>query len=544
MPILKESTVSSGLWQQLNAEKVFENIETKLTPLTFDSGEHQQPNPGQAVKAKSQWGENVLWQEQKFGQHIVATAGSAIGFPAGQIFNGAKEILSDVNPVSTLVTAFTATGASLSDAENGLNLNFDSKGPLGKVMTDVVGQALDAIGQIGDLAGDLVPVIGGVVKALANVLQFLAPKGAVEEEHYYYLLNFDPVYDLLVANEDIISSIRSGGGGPRDWTNIWSPVATDPWWGVPIRQKSGSDWGINLTEEGTTEGVESRRVGAIPRSGNICRGWEINQTGDVEYGTRPIGALLPTGRDQVAKLWSMALKPGAPAAFCIDTAQLKDEWAQSLYQLRKFLTRDELLGTGGLSRDARATFVNGIGKDYFGWGSFDPSLGDSDITGKTSDYLVNLFGIEDSEIMRNIEELAAVQRSSVNTVACAYVTEQFAALSYGSSLRSTWAQNRMDLLQHPAVCQVDLESVPDWEYRNVVESAQSARGCQGGGMVLSAGPAFRPSAPPPPPPRNGLSGLMSASLYVPPGRGTSGGKGPLLLAAAMLGLIVMNKKRR
>lgn len=529
MPIVKNVGLEAGLWVELKDLGVLSNVEQMLPDPTA-TGDLM----GGDSRLQAEWGTTTIGMQQAFGRHALAGVATNIGFPKGHIFNAATSLMTDTDPSVTLWDKIRSQNGSRSQIE-GMDImkGFSKTGDLAMGMQGAFGDALAAVGHITELAGDLVPIIGGVVKTLSKVISFFWRESQKKDPEFFVQpAQFSREDDNRFANQNVLEPVRS----TLDWTNVWSPpgLGFGPQQGTgfavtTVKDNHDQNWGVRIqAHDGGMKVASEKWSGGIPKTGNIDLGWEVSTSGQLAQGTRSLGSLLPTARDQMPKVWSMALKPGAAACFSIDANELRKRWLTYLVRLRLFLQ-----GTDRLSDTAKANFINGEAKvDFFQWKSFSPGL---DVSNMKSSALYAAFGLtEESLLFQSITELESIQNANVNSVACAYATEGFAALRPGQPLHSKFKQNRIDLLEHQAVCQVDLNSVPDLEYRLAVKANQDARNCDA--LHLSSGP-FKPNAPKSPPPSQGLNGLISAQ------RVGGGGSGALLIAAAMLGLIVMKNKR-
>ena len=540
MPILKASGSTAALYQELDAQGVLDGeIPTSLKledPADFIDV------MGSSALRQAEWSWGTLRLEQDVGRFMVGSTATNIGFPKGSVFNGAQKLLRDPNPGKTLKDAFKDLDGRVSS----LSLGTDflgvqaTTGIVGDAMEAAFGGAFDAIGHISGLARDLVPVVGSVTNAIVKAIRFFhgVTQPSEPAEFSYRIQKFSPTHDRSFANVHILEPLNTG----KDWTPIWSPpgFGSDPAQLQPdftvtaVKDNQGDGWGVRVQPVDGERHVGSGWTGAIPLSGNIDLGWEISRQGTDYTGTRSLGALLPTSREQIGKLWAMCLKPGSPTAFCVDAQAVRDRWFTYLMNFRMFLQSTNLVRP-----DARRTFIDELGVDYYGWKPFNPNFKAS---GKNTKQLQSAFGLDDSsDLFKAVDQLEKTQRATLDSVGCAYVTKEFAAIKSNPALRDRLERNRQSLLSHPAVCRVDLDLVPDAAYRNAVKNAQIGRGC-GSGMILTAGPLVQNGGTAPPP-AQGLNGIKTATLMLN-GSGGGGGKGALLLAAAMLGLVAIKGKKR
>mgnify|MGYP002621790512 CR=1 FL=1 len=130
-------------------------------------------------------------------------------------------------------------------------------------------------------------------------------------------------------------------------------------------------------------------------------------------------------------------------------------------------------------------------------------------------------------------EQKARMRPTLGTIICAYVPSDAPALLDDPALMQYHNEMRVELLRHPARCEVDLELIPDPVYRNAMAAAQAQINC---GAVMAApggptpkgnrAPTVDPDAAPEPP--GGDQGAPESEFG-----GTGGGAG--VVEALMVG---------
>jgi len=430
-----------------------------------------------------------------------------------------------------------------------------------ETMTEIMGPTMDVVSGIVEAATSWIPILGGFIRGVTSLIRMTggAPPTYIENE--VNVMSFHPDADADFADAYILKPMRGlvtpYAKSRNDLTSIFHPIGTKV--NSPTLVK-GTQNTSNEIRRITTGSLglanEKNWVGYIPGSTVLDRGWDISADGKDVTGTRSLGNILPTGSDIATKLWGMMTKAGSPLMYTIDPRYLKKAWADYMWSLRTRIVGDPNDPNWGFfSSEAKANFINCVAGDLYGWAPY-PQGEDSLHGNRAREVSVGnppraelidqelSYGIESSKPILSLDNLAQLQKGALdNTPVCAYIDESFPALRFGSDLKEQWQKNRMLLLQHPLRCKVDTDSIPDVAYRNAMINAK-----QSCGMILSAGPVnLHPNAPKTVAVIQGLSSVGSTGGGSPvdelTGEGSSGKVG-LLMAAAVLGLIVMNKKRR
>jgi hypothetical protein len=537
------------------------DIERKITPdLYLPDVEDIVSN---ALAGAAQFVEATFPRDSSALSAIANQVGTAsvlsnVGFPTtGGIFGGVVNLL-DLVP-DEMETRFyelyddaIAAGQTASDVWSGIEiLAPDIAGALEDVFQNLTGPAMRAIGGVTAAVGSFVPILGWAVQAVS---MFARLGTAWADKHrrpneleVFSPVQFSPQMDGMLANEILyLMKERTGAGAGRvDWTQMFMPIgATVGDWEPITPSAKTRDTGEDIprgrldTGQAYMAGVVSKggNVGMIP-NGMIDRGWELSKDGRLASGTRRIGSLFPTGSDLGLKAWSMVTKPGSPAMFAVYPQLVKNSWINYLFDLRA-----KLEGWTVLSDEGKRRFINEVAMPWYGWSRYPNGEGNNarEVAHGSGSRLVDKdksFGLSKCNPVRATENLYQLQLGSIDqTDVCAYVDRGFAALR-DTNLRNKWDANRRALLQHPIRCRVDVNSIPDADYRN--EMIERQKTC---GMMITARPSPLVSNAANLPAVDQNTVIPRAEIIsVDAIRGGGGGMG-ILIAAAFLGLIVSKRK--
>jgi len=503
-------------------------------------------------------------------QFMAASVSMGAGIPTSGGMWGATTPLLSVLP-DDLITTFNdilgtleSTGASQSmvkifDALKKTKGLVDFPLALGSALVesllDMIGPMMDAVTGIVEAATSWIPILGGFIKTVTSLITIFNPPSPEWEEAEVGAMSFHPGLDVAFADSYFLRPMRgqwqgkvsNPTNGGHDLTNIFHPPGTTVSSPVLVRGTKDTSNPIRRIVAIGGAGSDGLWAGMIPGSMLVDHGWDISKNGKTTSGTRALGSLSPTGSDIGSKLWGMITQAGSPLMYTLEPEVLKKRWSDYLWSLRTRIVGDEDDPNWGYwNAAAKAEFINKIAGKAYGWSLYptnDGAVGGNEAkevpwgNGTKIIDQEKSFGLENSIPMRALDNLAELQKGALdNTAVCAYIDESYPGIQYNSALKEQWAANRMLLLQHPLRCTVDVDSIPDQGYRNAMIDAK-----QSCGMIISAGPVnLHPNAPPT---VAVIQGLSAPGESGDNGRG-SGGKGGLILAAAVLGLIVMNKKRR
>jgi hypothetical protein len=395
-------------------------------------------------------------------------------------------------------------------------------------------KALDLVGSIVDMVGG-VPIIGWIIKIIWEVaesviaiVQFI--KGKKENEKAIDELvaraEFSPDLDQLVAK-----LITKTMHWRKDWTDLFMP----PGMGKGGRTWSQAYWrktkleggGVQLRSMDMTPGHVEEWTGFMPGTTKITRMYEFYPVGNLRF--IDTGQYLPSGRDMMVTAWSFVTK-NSPAMYTVDADKALDNWKGYLGTLRDFIQAVTPTGQSLLpiKTSDKKTFINKMGAEIR-WNPYHPD----DVVGNFKGY-----GIYDCRPVKSLERLKHDQFAYLDTITCAYLDRSFEAIKQDSNLRGRWNVRREALLEHPARCAVDLDNIPDPEYK--AEMTKRVSGMQCAPKELAAfekkGAEGRLIISP--------KGTIPVGPYQnPPGTGKKGGGGAGIALAALAGLAVMRARR-
>jgi len=374
---------------------------------------------------------------------------------------------------------------------------------------DILDKAVDAgVGKVVNLAA-AVPIAGQVVKLLWNVGKAIADivrlvKMQQDPKRLYPPSRFDPDADRAVLNNSVLSTVRGSS---------WSPLFFPPGYGRA--NSTGPYFGVDSLDGGgvriTTAGPKGADgwVGFIP--GTAWLHQAIETTGPTSV--HETGAtLLPSATQQCVWLWRHIARNNVPATFAVDADKAASFWHQYIENLRVMLRE-----TKSLTDETRAAIFRKYDRvgdaPVFGWGDGSREL----------EYYPE----------KQLQTLRKRQLSFCDTLTVAYVTEDFDALG-DAAVKAKWEKRRRDLLEHQAVCQVDLSNVPDVLYRDEVEQRRKGHRC-----FVAGGGKFSSGASVPPPGRDNYA----MPERTPPARRSSNSGSGLLLGGAAAALLLYLARR-
>lgn len=498
----------------------------------------------------------------------LGTAGLSVnvGLPTSDgIWGGAVDLISILpeDLVSKFEVAFdgartaVSLGKDVSEIFKELKLDdFPSEvgEQLVKAFENVLGPAMNVISGIAQVATSFLPIFGSLVR-VANALAQIFGGGDGDStyvEPTVPAMSFHPDVDLEFANIFVLRAMRGARSGgdtgdarfyrsPQDLNGIFHPVGRGVKQSVRVKRGDKPLDIYRLSGSDVSSMREQKWVGMMPGSTLLDRGWDVATDGKVNSGTRPLGALLPTAADMGSKLWGMVMNPGSPLMYSVNPESLRKHWANYLWSLRR-----EVEVRSWWSDSAKAHFINEVAGDVYGWSTYPQ--GEGSLQGDRSKLVAVdpypateiidkdiSYNIQNSVPIAALDNLIELQRGAMDhTLVCAYVDERFHIPN-----KDRWRDNRMLLLQHPDRCKVDVDSIPDKDYRDAMIAAKVS--CGSGGMYIAAPPRWT-NIPDLVEVKQGLSSMRGSTEELT-GEGESGGKG-LLLAAAVLGLIVMAKGKR
>lgn len=315
-----------------------------------------------------------------------------------------------------------------------------------------------------------IPAVGFAVRlawSVGKMIQRIAKLASDDygaAERIFAPTRFNPTYDIDVLN-NILEDVRVSS----DWSGVFGPP------------RLGQNIGTlpDYTVSRTTVGVEIQRAtgygdnglpinwsdagyhGMIPGTATLHAGVSVEKGVASDIGS----TLFPSARNLGATLWSQVAAPGSGALspiFTVNASRVAGWWQDYIFGLHVFVHE-----TGDLASHEKTSIIKRMNGDesgpIFGWGkSLEPQPNEWD----------------EYQATRVCQTLRDRQFKACDTLLIAYVDEGFGAFS-DTALRDRFRKRRMDLLQHPAVCDVRLNDVVEPAYRDALESAGAGSGrCQ------------------------------------------------------------------
>lgn len=417
----------------------------------------------------------------------------------------------------------------------------------------LVGELLD-FSEAVDLVGSRVPVVGAYARLIVGFIKFL--KNAFTRGGETDQTVKKTARDALGYNKEIdvdITNAAAESFADHNWTRIflpsWKPgdsFTTTPTSyvgdgtpdGMTILPKSGALWEYGL---GFVPGVAGRMVQwqyplKVFGSDRPSSPWD---------SLLSIANLEPSVTQLTVLAWQMVLKNG-PNMFRVDHLKVRERWGDYFAAVGDYGRWLEEKG-----RDHEGEMCRGVatwvGRQYVGGpllvrepfisrfakkdGSREPR--------KLPDWLQKDRG----SLIRYIIEsqLQKSHKPALGTLTCAYVGPGFAAIKADTFLREYWQDMRKLLLSHPARYHVELDMIPDRDYRVAMGDATRLPEPKFTATPPKDGfggePEVDPDAGKPPPDRD-----VEPSLPGEP-TGGEGGGGGILAALAVLGLGYVGVKR-
>lgn len=446
---------------------------------------------------------------------------------------------------------------------------------VGDMAQDALRIVLDASKLLMDLAGALediatrVPVLGWVLKLAVGLFRlgkkiYKMVKEAKKEKDYEPPAGKAILYNQ--ANDEAVVNTALAIAKGDDWTRIFLPSGLGSWNTIPITYTNdGFANGVSITQSGGREGW----LGCFPQLAEQFIDYQYPQNRKIYGGGRMFGGRATTGttwHPSVAQLsmllWQRVLRFG-PRMFSVRMNAVRSQWqdffAQGFdlarrtedQQLRDVL-RNTLAWAWWKPNNSVQRPEKMIDRDWhWRYGRFNPHEMPSQYlepvdwqhtdeehrTGALSFPISfgNLIEYVEQEIWRPQAEAA------LKTLACAYTAPNAPALREDSKLAELHREMRKLLLQRrSAFMQVELDMVPDAEYRHEVELQQrhgfdfGAELPDGDGVrpgVIDGMAALVRDVEPPMPP-----GGLGPGIDGDPSPDAPGSSGTALLLAAGLGL--------
>ena len=329
------------------------------------------------------------------------------------------------------------------------------------------------------------PIGRWIERAIWSVVRFLrrvnnrARVSAEAAKLEFPQTTFNPELDNWVLNSVVLQEIRQS----KDWSRMFGPPGGKlPADAKPFRFRHLQGGGLRIYpgESWAQDGF----LGMVPGTAFLHQGVELVPQ------ARDMGeTLLPSPRNILTWLWKAVAGKGTnvtPALYCVDTDVI-ELWGYYIFQLHKYVHESDEINEDRKQRiiddwNRRIDPATGKTAKIFGWGtSIKPKSNEED------DYAPMAFA----------RKLRKRQMAYLDTIMVAYLSSEYIALRKDAALRSRWQERREQLLNHPAVCDVDLRNVPDGSYKEAVKSKQRSMAgpCKAPTMSKTARVPEDPDAP-------------------------------------------------
>lgn len=395
---------------------------------------------------------------QRASQIALGGLASNVGMPTVNLMAEVTKVLG-MNVEKVAVDVMAKTAGTLLDAFSKANEN-----------NEVIDKSVEAGAGMAVNMAAAVPMVGWVVKiawnigkAIAGIVQILKAQGKAQAEALYPPSKFDPAADRDVLNLFVLDAVRSS----RDWNRIFSPpgYGKHASWQGPIGLQDlscdGEPCGVRFMA------MEPENLGFVPGTGWLHQSIEAFDTGKV---IDPGYELLPSARQQCGWLWKMLSRQSGTEAFTISADQLSQRWWRYLFDMKTAILETDRV-SDRIKLEILEKFNTSSTGPIFGWGS---TLEMGSVDHESGRYAP----------CEELDTLRKRQIALLDTLACAYVDETYAALQ-DQGVKSLWHERRKQLLEHPARCQVDLAAVPDEEYRLELVERRKGTVCKIGATDLA-----------------------------------------------------------
>ncbi len=393
-----------------------------------------------------------------------------VGMPMKSAFDLMLDAM-DIDVKAEIASKLTEGGRNLMEAWQDLKTEGETGQTLAEVSVETkVGIGVDAASAI-PVAGLVIKIAWAIGKTVYNMVKLARDTDAYKNKSQMTALfpetTFNPHLDNMVLN-----AVLSDIGNKKDWSRRWGPpsLGQQPWsYDLP-------DYRTTRLETGGFEIVRIKGRGegpGGPGTGEFidwpARGWVgmipgtpyLHQGIQVDHRGRPTDMgeiLLPSARQMLVWIWGAVIGHKAratPSMYCVNSTVLKN-WESYIHDLHVYIHRT--LDASSSTKQKIIDHYNKRGtQKVFGWGtSIKPTANEWDHYWPS----------------KQARDLHARQMGMLDTLMCAYVTDDTAAIDADPAMKSRWDERRRQLLEHPARCDVDLSSVPDWEYRDELKARQ------------------------------------------------------------------------
>lgn len=410
-------------------------------------------------------------------QLTLASLVTSVGIPTYEVFEGVMGVIgTDVTKLFN--NTLRETGKTLSETIQ--SLGRAGEGATARAVEGSlevgVGHALDNVAVI-PVVGWIVDILVGLTKLIKKVVHIHRENQKPAAEAIYSPSAFTAEGDTIVFEQQYLERL----GRFQDWTLVYLPPTLGkpashikeideqflkPCGEIDTRVKWQNCDGIRFIGTNPIEGA----IGNVPGTG-----W-LHQSVEYYKNDRKIepGAFLPSTRSQAGWLWETVIKGTTPATFTIDTQLLQISWEGYLYGLKVALYESRHLNDTDRERIVR--FWNG-GRDAdgnyarnFGWINTGDVPHLEPVHNEWDEY----------QPVLEAKALRRKQRKMLDTLMVAYLDNSFPAVnnSKDPEFHDLWERRRRQLLEHPARCLVDIDNVPDGDYkRALIESGVTQMIC-------------------------------------------------------------------
>jgi len=303
----------------------------------------------------------------------------------------------------------------------------------------------------------IIPIIGWIVQIAWKVGNMIADivklaKAGEDPKHIYPETRFSPEADRSTLNRAVLDRLKT-----NDWSRLFYPP------GVGRAAISGRRIHVMNLEGGGVRIITARShaddgwVGFVPGTAWLHSAIETSGKQIIETGT----TFLPSSAQQCMWIWRNISRTNSPSTFTVWAEKAGAMWGEYIEDLRVAVNE-----TSELNSDMKKEIFKKYDRvedgnnvyPVFEWGDGISSVPD---------------GYAPTNFM---ETLRRRQLDFCDTLTVAYVDAGFGALN-DPAVKSKWEDRRKDLLEHPALCDVDVDSIPDAIYRGAVEYRKSKQHC-------------------------------------------------------------------
>lgn len=347
---------------------------------------------------------------------------------------------------------------------------------LEQVLDQVLGAMVDVISGI-PVFGWVVKIVWNVVRGIIRLVEVIKGQNEKPPEKEYPRALFTPDGDLALANHGVLRVLNG-----YDWTNVFMPP------GVDRNTTYGEYFRGNKLEGGgrriETRGEKVDWIGMIPGTTSLHQYIEVEPGGNQ---VRDTGSLLPSARNLSTYAWAQVTDLQSPSMYSVGAEQVRSVWSAYLFNLRMWIRE-----TGLMKESTKRKLVNSpVMVKQFGWGPYDmpfdsklgfENFGIDDPTGKIKWTRVPLTTGKNAKPaqtgvahpVRAMKELEQAQWRGLNTLQVAYVDERQGAFQgfKQEDMLKRLVERRKQLLQHPALCDVNMPDVVDPKFRSTADFHQ------------------------------------------------------------------------